>query len=549
MELVPSNFSVSTRIIRGQEEVSKALLEFGISCASDPDSPFLYAIVDKNSPRLTVDSLEGVKAFQDKYPRYRIKYITDVQKENLSFVKSLLEGGFEIGHIEGMKANIGIGPKQYLSASHSLENGIPDEIIWSDSPELIAQMTSLFSKLWEGAIPAQIRASEIERGITLGETRETFDSKEITGIFDELVQTTHNDAYIIVSSEDGLRRNTPSFQQLAKKARSGAIVRILVPPTFLVSSSFQNLKTELGLEGIEFKIAERLTSNFNLGIYDQRKMITAQYAGKDSGPGGILHGMVTSSRDTIAAMLSIFDALWHESEMRDREERSKKKAQLLQDILTHDIRNYNQVAKLSAELIVEEAQGNTGLNQIAHSMIAAIDGSTELLERAKKLGKVLAEQDPLLYPVELESTIAHAFSIVKTGASHRSIKMRTDGFVSPPRVMADELLREVFSNIFSNSVKYTDESKPVKIAVALKDPTNSDLVEIDVSDEGSGISDEMKPTLFARYLESAKGSGLGMSIVHALVVERYKGMVSVTNRVPDDYTQGTIVSIFLHRAE
>jgi signal transduction histidine kinase len=45
-----------------------------------------------------------------------------------------------------------------------------------------------------------------------------------------------------------------------------------------------------------------------------------------------------------------------------------------------------------------------------------------------------------------------------------------------------------------------------------------------------------------------KGSGLGLSIVHSLVVERYKGKVSIKNRVPDDYRKGTTVEIWLKSA-
>jgi signal transduction histidine kinase len=50
-------------------------------------------------------------------------------------------------------------------------------------------------------------------------------------------------------------------------------------------------------------------------------------------------------------------------------------------------------------------------------------------------------------------------------------------------------------------------------------------------------------------LKTAKGSGLGMSIVHALVVDRYRGKIEVKNTVSDDYRKGTMVEILLKKAE
>lgn len=541
-----------TTIVRGDAEVAKVISSFGLNAASDPISPFFYAIADKHSPRLTVNSIEAVRGIQKNDPRYKIKYITDIQKENLTFVKAMLEAGFEVRHIEGVRANLGISRTEYVSSSHSLRNGIPNELIWSRSQELVSQMTDLFSKLWDSAIPAEIRIGELERGITLGATKLTFDASEILKAFDQFVRSSKKDVCVILSTEDGLRRNVAVFQQLAKRAREGSpIVRILVSPSFLSESpSLEKMKSDLSLSGIEFRMAERLTSNFYLGIYDQKDMITAEFAGPGSASeGGILHGMITSSFETIAAMYSIFEALWFESELRDREERSKKKAQLLQDILTHDIRNYNQVAKLSAELLVEQMADNQEVQEITRTLVGAIDGSTRLLERARKLGKVLAEENPELHPVDLEKVLARAFSIVETSNPNRTIVLKMDKVESFSPAMADDLLEEVFSNIFSNAVKYTPDSKTVRIRVKVASVPDSSILEISISDEGAGIPEDMKPKLFSRYLESAKGSGLGMSIVHALVVERYKGRVSVSNREKSDYTKGTVVKIYLPRAD
>ena len=106
-------------------------------------------------------------------------------------------------------------------------------------------------------------------------------------------------------------------------------------------------------------------------------------------------------------------------------------------------------------------------------------------------------------------------------------------------VIAEDLLEEIFVNLFSNSIKYT-ESSEVKIDVLIREHFIGEVKYwmVTVSDYGKGIPDPMKKELFKRFYSKAKGSGLGLSIVRTLV-ERYKGKIWVGDRVYEDCTQGT----------
>ena len=108
-------------------------------------------------------------------------------------------------------------------------------------------------------------------------------------------------------------------------------------------------------------------------------------------------------------------------------------------------------------------------------------------------------------------------------------------------IMAEDLLEEIFINLFSNSVKYT-ESSEVKIDVLIREYfiAEAKYWMITVSDYGKGIPDSMKKELFNRFYSKAKGSGLGLSIVKTLV-ERYKGKIWVGDRVYKDYKQGNYI--------
>jgi signal transduction histidine kinase len=136
----------------------------------------------------------------------------------------------------------------------------------------------------------------------------------------------------------------------------------------------------------------------------------------------------------------------------------------------------------------------------------------------------------------------------------RSVHLSTS-VKSDARVVADDLLEEVFTNILSNSVNYTERDEvPVEVEVEeergkkILDQKPRPYWKISFTDHGKGISDRMKETIFTRYLSTATGAGLGLSIVHALVVERYSGKVAITDRVERDSSKGTKVEVWLPKA-
>lgn len=254
----------------------------------------------------------------------------------------------------------------------------------------------------------------------------------------------------------------------------------------------------------------------------------------------------------------------------ENEKRHRKEAVLLQDILTHDIRNYNQVTRLTADLLSAELKEDAQAEELVKTLLDSVRMTNELLNKAKKLGRFVTESTPMLAPVDLISTIQRSIDLVIKGAegikvNHALSFSSLDGFKeegttdsSDIFVMADEFLDEIFVNLYSNSVKHLkDESSEVTIETKIDliydcDPGSSvgssDSVKISISDNGAGIPDVVKLRLFSRFLNGAKGTGLGMSIVQALVVDRYGGRIQVKDNMLGDHTTGALIEIMLPRA-
>jgi signal transduction histidine kinase len=242
-----------------------------------------------------------------------------------------------------------------------------------------------------------------------------------------------------------------------------------------------------------------------------------------------------------------------ERALLDNERRSRRSAELLQDILAHDIRNYNQIVVTSAELLKDDPASAEERQSLIDAILKATKGSSDLIDRAKKLGRILSQAEVKLRPVELEPSLKTSVDLVIDAHPERSINLSSSG-ESGARVIADDLLEEAFTNILSNSVNYTEKDEvPVEIKVeeqeaAIIGDERRPYWKITFTDQGKGIPDKVKETIFTRYLSTATGAGLGLSIVYALVVERYSGKVAITDRVKGDFTKGTRVEVWLPKA-
>jgi two-component system phosphate regulon sensor histidine kinase PhoR len=107
-----------------------------------------------------------------------------------------------------------------------------------------------------------------------------------------------------------------------------------------------------------------------------------------------------------------------------------------------------------------------------------------------------------------------------------------------PGVECDpRLIDRIVYNLVDNAIKYSKEGGGIFVDITGQ---NGDEVEISVRDEGAGIPEAELPHVFERYwrgsnVGSAKGSGLGLTIVKRLV-DMHHGTISVESHVGEGAT-------------
>jgi signal transduction histidine kinase len=116
-----------------------------------------------------------------------------------------------------------------------------------------------------------------------------------------------------------------------------------------------------------------------------------------------------------------------------------------------------------------------------------------------------------------------------------------------PVIQGDpERLKQVFSNLLDNAVKYGKGGGKLVVSIALEkeyEDTGKDYVKITIRDYGPGIPpDELPHVKYKFYKGSSKerGSGIGLAVCEE-IVKRHNGFLNIEN-APD---KGIIVTILL----
>jgi signal transduction histidine kinase len=466
-----------TKIIIGPEAINGLLFSFiqRAGVKEDSLSSYIYAVTDNRSPEDPEPLLTFTRQMMMENPNFRILTVADIQKENLDYYKAILKLGIEVRHIDKNKVVFLVSKEEYITADADVLEKYSKDIpqaIWSNNPDVVTQATQIFQMMWRSAVPAEARIRQLEEGIDLGETRLMNDMTEVYQVGQKLIDDCKDEVLIILSSEKTITRNISLFQRLAERqTERGFKIRILAP----ISG-----ETDTGvLPSAEWQDVRLL--NVTLFIFDRSKMLLMQYTDVNARitESAAFSNIISASKQTISGMISVFEALWEESRLREREERARKQSELLQDILSHDIRNYNQISRMGAELLkarVEQLQArasitrediqslNTDVQFLTHGVVQAIDGSTQLVDKAKKLGKIISDRNPVLDRVDLLEPLRQSLALVKSTHSEKEIHEIFRADEGKAEVLADEFLDEVFVNILSNAVRYTESTNvPIEI--------------------------------------------------------------------------------------
>jgi PAS domain S-box-containing protein len=246
----------------------------------------------------------------------------------------------------------------------------------------------------------------------------------------------------------------------------------------------------------------------------------------------------------IVIAIDITDRKHYEAALED----SRTQAELYVDLMGHDINNLNQVALGYLELATERLKLDSQSGELIAKPVEALEKSSLLIQKVKKL-QLMRSGSLKTMAMDIGKTLEDVIHIY-ANAPDRDVRINytpVDG-----RVMADELLVDIFSNLVVNAIKHSPCDRPLIIDITSSTTRKDerDYVKILIDDNGPGIPDDKKENVFGRFASGSnvtRGSGLGLYLVKSLV-ESYGGNVWVENRVPGDHTKGSRFVVMLPSA-
>ncbi|MCK8519008.1 PAS domain S-box protein [Methanoculleus sp. 7T] len=222
----------------------------------------------------------------------------------------------------------------------------------------------------------------------------------------------------------------------------------------------------------------------------------------------------------------------------DRLEATNREANLYLDILTHDIRNADNVANIYAGLLLDTLEGEP--RTYADRLKGSIKKSISILANVATIRKI-HELHTELRPISLHAVIREEIG------HFPEVSINYDGFSE--EVLADDLLPEVFANLIGNAAKHGGPE--IEVAITVEDAEEEGMVLVTVADTGPGVPDDAKKTFFSRFEQEkvqGRGQGLGLSICRMLAA-RYGGRIWVDDRVAGRPEEGAAFRFTLRKAD
>ncbi|NLX47783.1 MAG: GAF domain-containing protein [Euryarchaeota archaeon] len=262
----------------------------------------------------------------------------------------------------------------------------------------------------------------------------------------------------------------------------------------------------------------------------------------------------TQDEYRLMELYSLHAAMAIKNSGRFQDIKSKVSAQKMYNILlTHDVANYNVPIHGFLEMLIKDPKLDERQRRYVKNALAQSQNISNLISDVRKLWSILeSEADVELVPVDIIPLLHDIVKGIRTSYLFSDIPLELQCSEKSALVMADPLVRDLFHNVINNSAKF-GEMRKVDVLVRSDSVGGVDHWRVEVRDQGKGIPEERKNTLFQRFenLDSgvaAESHGLGLSVVKALV-DRYQGMVWVEDRVKGDPGKGSVFVILLPKAQ
>jgi signal transduction histidine kinase len=198
--------------------------------------------------------------------------------------------------------------------------------------------------------------------------------------------------------------------------------------------------------------------------------------------------------------------------------------------LAHEIKNPLVAIRTSAELLDERYTDQDFRTYFANVVISEIGRIDQLLG---KLHTLAAPSPSTLSLLDIREPINSTLALLRGHLELKRLTLHFTCAVDHPLILGnDSLLRQLFLNLFLNSINASPEASDLTIYISHIHRSPTDFLRISVTDAGAGVPPSILPNVFDPFVSGTQGgSGLGLAIARS-IVHGHRGAIMLTNNSP-----------------
>ena len=514
-----------TRVFYGVETVINTVLQF-----LNQTNDIIYACVDQTRPILTIDIPELREAFLNAKNRgVKLRYITEITKDNISYCKQLLTMVDELRHLDGIKGNFYISETGYLAPATFHEKGKPaSQIICSNVKELIEHQKYVFDSFWNRAIPAEQKIREIEEGIESEFFEVITDHQKASEVLLDLSKSVKKEVLLFLPNDKSMVRmeRLEVIECLIKASQNGATIKIICP----LSEENAGIIRKISKKAPNIRILNGNNSPYGMYVVDGEKFLRAELGNPNAEKFSEAIGFTIYSNRKITAgsFKSVFELLWNERTLNEELRRTDNMQKEFINVAAHELRTPIQPILGLSEFLqskINDKEQQDLIDVISRNAKRLQRLTDEILDVTKieSQSLQLKKEKFNLNEVIVNVLADYGSQIKKINGIELSVINRGDFFIEADKVR----LNQVISNLLDNAIKFTQKG-----SIVISSERKDDNVIVSIKDTGTGIDHEIMPRLFSKFTARPfSGTGLGLYISKS-IIEAHGGRIWAENN-PD----------------
>jgi len=480
----------------------------------------------------------------------KIRFITEITKENIHYCKKILKIVTEMRHLEGLTGGIAVTEKEYMTTTSLKNKQLLTQVFYSNAFEVVRQGQYIFDTFWDKAIPAGQRIKEIEEGIEPEIIKNIGDPIKIHYQYINILKSAKKEIMLIVPTTNTLKcQYKIGILQLLKRSvisNRNLSIRILTPLSKNMEYnnalkknifSLSSLSPCIQVRNIEEIDSAAAAAISTIIIIDRKESFVIEIKDNSKETFGEAIGFATysNSKPTVLSYISIFESFWLQTEIYKKVKETEQMQKDFINIAAHELRTPIQPILGFVEILKDKAKDEDQkelLNIVSRNAKKLKQLTEDILQVSKIESQSLQLHKEYFNLNELVKNIIHDFKNQINKENKHSIKLELKSNEKEIIVNADKSkVNQVINNLINNAVRFTikkgrykEANNNGKISITIESKGNQ--VTVTVEDNGQGIDEEILPKLFTKFATKSEtgGTGLGLYISKS-IVEQHGGRI------------------------